>query len=155
MAILKSKKRKIVSLILGSTIAGATLFGAVLFSTNQKNANGVDYNNQNGANPEIFHKGTPDTTNANVSITDHKLKEVPKPPVVVPPKPEPTPIPPKPTPTPVPPKPTPVPPKPTPVPPKPTPTPPKKNTERIVIEINGVKVVAEVTPAPSRPLDPR
>ncbi|MDP4043092.1 putative immunoglobulin-blocking virulence protein [Mycoplasmopsis arginini] len=137
MAILKSKKRKIVSLILGSTIAGATLFGAVLFSTNQKNANGVDYNNQNGANPEIFHKGTPDTTNANVSITDHKLKEVPKPPVVVPPKP------------------TPVPPKPTPVPPKPTPTPPKKNTERVVIEINGVKVVAEVTPAPSRPLDPR
>ncbi|PWC09028.1 putative immunoglobulin-blocking virulence protein [Mycoplasmopsis arginini] len=155
MAILKSKKRKIVSLILGSTIAGATLFGAVLFSTNQKNANGVDYNNQNGANPEIFHKGTPDTTNANVSIADHKLKEVPKPPVVVPPKPEPTPIPPKPTPTPVPPKPTPVPPKPTPVPPKPTPTPPKKNTERVVIEINGVKVVAEVTPAPSRPLDPR
>ncbi|MDI3348580.1 putative immunoglobulin-blocking virulence protein [Mycoplasmopsis arginini] len=124
----------------------SAIFGSAVFSANQKNANGVDYNNQNGANPEIFHKGTPDTTNANVSIADHKLKEVPKPPVVVPPKP---------TPTPVPPKPTPVPPKPTPVPPKPTPTPPKKNTERVVIEINGVKVVAEVTPAPSRPLDPR
>ncbi|SGA03340.1 Uncharacterised protein [Chlamydia abortus] len=155
MKLLKSKKNRIVLLSLGSVIMASAIFGSAVFSANQKNANGVDYNNQNGANPEIFHKGTPDTTNANVSIADHKLKEVPKPPVVVPPKPEPTPIPPKPTPTPVPPKPTPVPPKPTPVPPKPTPTPPKKNTERVVIEINGVKVVAEVTPAPSRPLDPR
>ncbi|WP_427867466.1 putative immunoglobulin-blocking virulence protein [Mycoplasmopsis arginini] len=31
----------------------------------------------------------------------------------------------------------------------------KNNNNRVVIEINGVKVVAEVTPAPSRPLDPR
>ncbi|VEU81750.1 putative immunoglobulin-blocking virulence protein [Mycoplasmopsis arginini] len=155
MKLLKNKKNRIVLLSLGSVIMASAIFGSAVFSANQKNANGVDYNNQNGANPEIFHKGTPDTTNANVSIADHKLKEVPKPPVVVPPKPEPTPVPPKPTPVPPKPEPTPVPPKPTPVPPKPTPTPPKKNTERVVIEINGVKVVAEVTPAPSRPLDPR
>ncbi|WP_427867383.1 hypothetical protein [Mycoplasmopsis arginini] len=120
MAILKNKKRKIVSLILGSTIAGATLFGAVLFSTNQKNEKGIDFNNPFGANPEIFHKGNPDTTNANVSISDRKLKEIEVPPVVEQPKPTP-----KPNPTPIHPKPTPVPPKPTPLPPKPTPTPPK------------------------------
>ncbi|WP_330463649.1 putative immunoglobulin-blocking virulence protein [Metamycoplasma gateae] len=149
MAIFKNKKRKIMSLIFSGTLIGSAVFGSVIFASNQKNKNGIEYKNQNGANPEIFHKGTPDVTNANISITDRRLKEAETPPVVEQPKPTPKPTP----------APTPTPPKPTPVPPKPKPTPPNpnkpKSTERVIIEINGVQVVAEVTPAPSRPLDKR
>ncbi|WP_330463503.1 putative immunoglobulin-blocking virulence protein [Metamycoplasma gateae] len=148
MKFLKNKKSRIIFSAFTALLLSSVVFGSTVFLTNQKNRNGIEYKNPNGANPEIFHKGTPDTTKANISITDRRLKEAENPPVVEAPKPTPTPAP---TPVPTPPKPTPVPPKPKPKPSNPN----KSNNERVIIEINGVKVVAEVTPAPSRPLDPR
>ncbi|AZZ65328.1 putative immunoglobulin-blocking virulence protein [Metamycoplasma phocicerebrale] len=141
MSLIKKKKYRITLLVLGFSGLGAIGIGSVVYASNKKNANGIRINNYNGANPNIFDKGIADTDNANVSSSDQKLKEAPKPPIT---KPEDKLKPPVVTPTPT--------PKPK---PDPKPKPQNPGTQIITIEINGVKVLAEVTSPPSRPLDER
>ncbi|BAP39710.1 putative immunoglobulin-blocking virulence protein [Metamycoplasma canadense] len=184
MAFLKNKKNKIVFFSLIATIVASSSFGTVIFMANQKNRNGIEYNNDFGAKSELFHKGTPDTTNAIPSITDHGLKEIEKP-ILIEKAPEPipelVPIPPvsptepkkeeikpeikpelKPKPIPIPKPPViieqpkeEIKPSPTPKPiPQPKPEIKKDETEKI-LEINGVRVKATVTPPKERVQDPR
>ncbi|MBN4089550.1 putative immunoglobulin-blocking virulence protein [Mycoplasma enhydrae] len=144
MSFFKKRKNKIALIVAGFALLSSVAIGSALYATSQKNSNGVDFRNPYGSNPNIFDKGAADVNNANISSSDQKLQEAPKPPVT---KPEDTIKPPLIVPTPT--------PKPNPTP-KPQPKPsPNPGTQRIKIMIHGVEVLAEVTPAPQRKLDQR
>lgn len=150
MKFFTKRKNKILLLTLGSIVSASALVSVVFYNTSNQNSNRY-FSRRSSSKPNLIPKNNLDLKDAESSITDNNLKELPKvkPQPIPAPEVNPQPIPaPKPKPSP---KPTPKPsPKPQPQPkptPKPNPAPklkPSPGTKIKNIIMNGVLVEAEV-----------